>query len=112
MVDAYHIEEIIATYGKYGWILRRVLLTDQTKKKIQDRASTLFGDAPISRAEIDAAWFSRSPVPGGVSWELRYLGDIPFALLEKMDEQDPEFENLLRDVETRLRDAIVAKNEA
>jgi hypothetical protein len=112
MLDADQIEEIIATYRKYGWMLRRVLLTMQMKSVTQDRASTLFGDASIRESGIDAAWFSRPPMSGGVSWELRYLGDIPFAILEKVDEQDPEFENVLRNVESRLRDAIAAKNEA
>jgi len=112
MIVADEIEEIIATYRKYGWILRRVLLTEDLNAKLEGRTNNLFENVRIDRSEMDAAWFSRPPQIGGVSWELRYLGDIPFALLEKIDEADPEFENILRDIEARLCDNIAAKDDA
>ncbi len=112
MVDASSVVEIIATYQKYGWILRRVLLTKTLAKKHHENTNTLFGDVPIIDAGIDAAWFSRPPKGGGVAWELRYLGDIPFALLENIDESNPAFENILGGVELRLSEAISAKTSA
>lgn len=112
MTDASTIAEIIKTYQKYGWILRRVLLTSESGKKLQQHKNTIFGDAAIVDSVIDAAWFSRPPKSGGVAWEVRYLGDIPFALLEKVDEEDEQFENILRDVEVRLCETISAKISA
>ncbi len=112
MTDASTIAEIIKTYQKYGWILRRVLLTSKSVRKLQRDKDALFGDAAIVDSVIDAAWFSRPPKSGGVAWEVRYLGDIPFALLEKVDEEDEQFENILRDVEVRLCETISAKISA
>ena len=34
MIDECGIREIITTYHKYGWILRRVLLTEASSKKL------------------------------------------------------------------------------
>jgi hypothetical protein len=109
MFDAEKIEEIIATYKKYGWMLRRVLLTKASCKNFEPDKNALFADVPIAESAIDAAWFSRPPKPGAVSWELRYLGDIQYALLENLDENDPEFENILHSVDQRLHDALAAK---
>ena len=112
MIDASAIAEIITTYKKYGWILRRVLLSPELAEKLGDSADTLFGDAPISDSAVDAAWFSRPPAVGEVAWEIRYLGDIPYALLAKVDESDPGFENILQVVEERLRDHSTLKQTA
>lgn len=112
MIDAHEIGEIIATYYKYGWTLRRILLTRSSSKKLDKEMIALFGDVAIIDSEIDAAWFSRPPKSGAVAWEIRYLGDIPYALLEKVDENDPEFENILSGLELRLREAIAAKTSA
>ncbi len=112
MIDASEIAEIIATYHKYGWILRRVLLTSSLNKKLGKNKDALFGDVTITDSLIDAAWFSRPLQKGGVVWEVRYLGDIPYALLEKADENDPEFENILQGVEERLRESIAMKQTA
>ena len=112
MTDASTIAEIIETYQKYGWMLRRVLLTKALARKLHEGTNTLFGDVAIMDSVIDAAWFSRPPKNGGVTWEIRYLGDFPFALLEKVDEIDPEFENILGGVELRLCEAVSAKTSA
>jgi len=112
MIDSRGIGEIIATYHKYGWVLRRVLLTAARGKILGKDKDTLFGDVAITDSVIDAAWFSRPPQKGGVAWEIRYLGDIPYALLENADENDPEFENILQGVEERLRESIAAKQTA
>ena len=106
MIDVREIGEIIQVYARHGWILRRVLLSDALKKRLNGPLDALFGDAPVIDSDIDAAWFSRPPRVGGVSWELRHLNDHPYALLEKMDEFEAEFEDRLREVESRLRDAV------
>lgn len=112
MSDLEAITEIFSLYEKYGWVLRRVLLSPARKEDAGTLKAILKSDIPIVESSIDAAWFSRPPQAGGVAWEIRYLGDIPFALLENVDEDDPDFENILRGVESRLRDSISAKISA
>lgn len=103
MIDADEIKGIIATYERHGWILRRVLLSERLKDRL---GAAQFGGVPVVDSKIDAAWFSRPPKPGGVAWEIRYFGGTPFALLEHIDEDDPEFETALHSVESRLRESI------
>jgi hypothetical protein len=112
MIEASAIAEIIGTYKKYGWVLRRVLLSPALATKLGTEKDALFGDAAITGSAVDAAWFSRPPQPGDVAWEVRYLGDTPYALLVKVDESDPEFENMLQGVEEQLRDYVAAKQTA
>ena len=109
MIDAHRIGEIIATYNKHGWTLRRVLLTQRLNERIERDKTAVFGDTAVLESSIDAAWFSRPPKVGATAWEIRYLGDIPYALVEHADEADPEFENVLRRVESNLRESIAAK---
>src|SRR5687767_9494690 len=102
MIEPSGIDEIIARYEMHGWVLRRVLLTHEVKAVVGER---LIGKVPyggVRTSELDAAWFSRPPKPGGVPWEIRYLGDPPFALLEFLDEEAIDFEKALSDVEQRL----------
>jgi hypothetical protein len=108
MIDADSIRELIETYTKHGWILRRVLLTPALGE-LPGSTETVFGDVPIKDAAIDAAWFSRPPKPGGVAWEIRYLGKIPFALVERIDEDSSDFEDALAQAEERLSDLIASK---
>lgn len=112
MINTTAISEIITTYQKHGWILRRVLLAPATNQDLYEHNKALFGDIKLSVAEIDAAWFSRPPKSGGVAWEIRHLGSLPFALLEKVNEDDADFETVLKGVEARLRKAIAAKESA
>lgn len=105
MIDANEINEILATYEKYGWELRRVLLTAELKTSVGE----MFAGVSVTDADIDAAWFSRPPQRGAIAWEIRHLSSAPYALLEHIDESDVEFESALRAVEARLRDAIAKK---
>lgn len=108
MIDANEINEILSTYKKYGWELRRILLTTELKTTVGD----IFAGVSVSDADIDAAWFSRPPQTGPISWEIRHLSTAPYALLEHLDESDADFEATLRAVETRLRDAVAKKQTA
>ncbi|CAN5551894.1 hypothetical protein BH10ACI3_BH10ACI3_27620 [soil metagenome] len=109
MMNAEKISEIIATYEKHGWVLRRVLLSAVLKS---DVGSELFNGVQIVESDFNAAWFSRPPQPGGVAWEIRYLGDVAFAFVENIDEYSGEFEDDLRRVEMRLRDTVASKRSA
>lgn len=109
MIDPEAIRGTIATYMKHGWILRRVLLSAESHAARELLENDDFGHVPIHDSEIDAVWISRPPRPGGVAWELRYLGNTPFALVEHADENAAEFEQTLADVEQRLRAAVHQK---
>ena len=99
------IDEIFATYRKYGWIPRRLILTPDSKSKVASPES----DVQVYDGDIDAAWFSRPPTNGEIAWEIRYLGNTPYALLENLDEASPEFEERLETIQGRLKDAVAAK---
>ena len=111
MIGADEIGEIIATYEKHGWMLRRVLLSTELKKQVGGDISRFVSDARIIASDINAVWFSRPPKPGRVAWEIRHLAETPYALLENVDENSPDFEDTLQAVESRLREtALKAKS--
>lgn len=112
MIDATACREIIQTYVKHGWILRRVLLTKDKRKSLGETTGELFGDVKVAESEIDAAWFSRPPGKGETAWEIRHLSEMPFALLEYVDEADDNFEDKLHEVEDRLTKSVAAKRKA
>jgi hypothetical protein len=112
LIEASQIEEILALYKKYGWTLRRVLLTDTLKTKISDRLNDLFGaEAAFVSAEMDAVWLSRNSITGSETWELRHLSSVPFALVEVFDEEDDEIvrEERLHEIETELKEKLGSK---
>ncbi len=108
MIDFQATREIIATYCKYGWVLRRVLVNGPEDSQLADSLKG-FVDVRISRSDLNAAWFSRPPAAGPIAWEIRYLGGIQFALLENLDERDPDFERSLSEIEAPLGEAIRVK---
>lgn len=108
MIDGGSLRELIAAYETHGWILRRVLLSADPRASLDVN----FADVPVIASDMDAAWFSRPPRTGGVAWELRYLGNISYALVEKLDENADDFDEKLHAVESRLRDAVTRKRTA
>ena len=109
MIDVGALCELVKTYEKHGWVLRRILLSAASQKVLTSESGTSLKDMKVVTSDLDAAWFSRPKQPGAISWEVRYLGDIPYALVEKLDESDPEFEQKLANIELRLGHAIAAK---
>jgi hypothetical protein len=109
MIGPDAIKEIIATYEKHGWILRRVLLSAEMKNHIGSELQALFGGAALIDSDISAAWFSRQSRRDSVAWELRRLGPLPFALVEVVDAgiQPEELEEVLTQTEDRLRESGV-----
>ncbi len=59
---------------------------------------------PIQKAPVDAMWFSRQSKPGLTTWEIRHLSEIPFALVEVIDDGlDAErADEVLRNTEARM----------
>ncbi len=106
MITTEQIEEISSIYRQHGWVLRRLLLTKSTRESY----SVSEDQITIHKSDVDAAWFSRPPKTMSKAWEIRYLGNPPFALLENLDESDPDFEDKLRDAEKRLKRSVTKKN--
>ena len=107
MIKAAQIAEILLLYKKHGWILRRVLLSEELRKNLGAAPATLFGAAEIRESAIDAVWFSRPPNAAQETWELRRLSVTPFALLEIFDADDEADirEETLAEVESQMKNA-------
>ena len=105
MIDAEGIRSIVQQYRRFGWELRRVLLTPEMEKHLGPAADELFGGIPVARSAINGAWFTRPSKHGRMAWEIRALEDLPYALIEVVDAglTDAELENILSGTEEKLR---------
>ncbi len=97
------ISEIMATYHKHGWQLRRVLLRPETRAAV---AAELFGQAAIIETDFDALWFARSSEAGCEAWELRLIAELRYALFEafEADEGEADREEVRLEMENRMRE--------
>jgi len=82
------IGDIIATYRKHGWELKRVLLQSQTAAELSGELDPILGEAEIRESAIDALWFSRPSHNSGEAWELRLVAENPYALFERFGSED------------------------
>lgn len=98
------IRDIITTYAKHGWTLRRVLLSAATADAVK-ASPDLFGSAEIVESGTDAAWFSRERQDGGTAWEIRYLGPTQYALVTIIENDDSWSDEFVR-LETELAAAV------
>src|SRR4030095_5493956 len=100
--------ELVATYRKHGWELRSALLRPATLAVIEKESSHLLDKVTIKEAGFDALWFSRPSHNNREAWELRLLGQTPYALFEtfEADETEEEREDVKREMEARLRDYV------
>jgi hypothetical protein len=106
------IKEIVGTYEKHGWQLRRVLLRPEMLAELQTEPASLPLDfAQIEEAAVDGLWFSRLSHEEREAWELRLLAENPFALFEtfEKDETEEQREEMRREMEARLRDYVGEK---
>ena len=96
------IIEILNTYEKYGWQLRRALLRPETRAGIR---GDLFEPEKVAEAEIDAFWFSRPSQDKREAWELRLISATQYALFEtfEADEDEEAREEVRREMEARMR---------
>src|SRR5262245_29688362 len=101
--------EIIATYRKHGWHLRRVLMTPATSAEAKTREAALFEAARTEASPVDALWFSRPSHASREAWELRLIGDTPYALFEtfEIDESEEQREEVRQEMQVRMRDYAV-----
>jgi len=98
--------QIIATYERHGWSLRRVLLRPDTKRDIGSPAENLFGQAELRDSNFDALWFARASHAHREAWELRFISEQPYALFEafEADEAEEDREEARHEMENRMRE--------
>ena len=98
-------QQIVATYEKHGWELRRVLVRPSAEPERQQLAQT-FPDSALINSEVDALWFARASHAGREAWELRLIAEQSYALFEtfEADESEEDREDLRREMEKKMRD--------
>lgn len=96
--------ETIASYRKHGWQLRRVLICDATASASQISNDPGFDGIEPQVTGVDALWFARPSHAGREAWELRLIGETPYALFEafEADCDDNLREGSLQEMQTRL----------
>jgi hypothetical protein len=101
------IREIVETYQKHGWQLRRALLRPETRAQLK-QAKSSFDLLESEEAEVDGLWFARPSHNQREAWELRLVAENPFALFETFehDETEEQREEMRREMEARLRDYV------
>ncbi len=101
-------KEIIATYQRHGWELKRVLIKPATRNDLKEQASGLFNEASLIDAEFDALWFARPSPAGRDAWELRLVAEQPYALFEafESDETEEEREEARVEMEKQMREQV------
>jgi hypothetical protein len=98
-------KQIVATYEKHGWKLRRVLV-DSTTQSDEAEITPAFPELAIVSSEIDALWFARPSQGGREAWELRLIAEQSYALFEafEADESEEDREDARREMENKMRE--------
>lgn len=106
MTQLERFRETIATYRKHGWELRRVLMRVATLAELGVPMHETFEGVAAQESTVDALWFARASHNGREAWELRLVGETPYALFEtfEADEAETDREELRREMEARLRE--------
>jgi len=102
------INEIVATYERYGWTLRQLLLRPQSKAAAANSDS--INHAEIREASFDALWFSRPSHENREAWELRLISEQAYALFEafEADESEEDRKGARQEMEKRMREHVGA----
>ena len=105
------INEIVATYQKHGWELRRVLLLPERRAEVVNEDELTFAGARVEDASIDALWFSRPSFGKREAWELRLIAETPYALFETFEADGPDEgqEKLRHEMEARMAEHVTGK---
>jgi hypothetical protein len=104
--------ETLATYRKYGWQLARVLMREATLAELRASAGGEEFEGTTAREfPLDAMWFVRPAAGGREAWELRLVGESPYALFElfEPDEAEEDREDVRRAMEAQMRDRMNAE---
>jgi hypothetical protein len=107
--------EVLALYRKHGWQLERVLMRAESRDGLRRAAvgggdDVTFEGVAVRDADFDAMWFRRAAQGGREAWELRLVGEPPFALFElfEADEEEEDREDVRREMEARLAERVGA----
>lgn len=106
--------EVLALYRKHGWRLERVLMRAETRDQLRQAAAGgeagTFEGVAVRDSEFDALWFARAAQGGRDAWELRLVGEPPFALFElfEADEEEEDRDDVRREMEARLAERVGA----
>jgi len=105
------IREILATYQKHGWQLRRVLLVPETRAEVVNKDELTFEGARVEDASVDVLWFSRPSHGKREAWELRLIAETPYALFEMFEADEPEEarEEARQEMEARMSEFTTKK---
>ena len=103
MITSEAVTATIKLYSSHGWILRSL----RVPVDVLEGMGEMQPGVTASPGDFGFAWFSRPPGAGPIAWEIRYLGEPPYALVEHLDESSPDFKVEISAVEDRLR-AIIA----
>ncbi|HEX7314066.1 MAG TPA: hypothetical protein VF297_09090 [Pyrinomonadaceae bacterium] len=107
-------QEILAQYSRHGWRLARVLARPELLAEMGGGGgAATFEGVTASESDVDAMWFTRPSAEGREAWELRLVGDTPYALFElfEADEDEEDREDVRREMEARLREYISPREE-
>ncbi|HEV2864807.1 MAG TPA: hypothetical protein VGX48_27680 [Pyrinomonadaceae bacterium] len=98
----------MALYTRHGWRPVRVLARPET---LAELAGASLGGVRPEESDVDAMWFSRPSQGGREAWELRLVGDTPYALFElfEPDEDEEDRRDVRREMEARLREYVGTK---
>ncbi|HZG53237.1 MAG TPA: hypothetical protein VEZ40_13990 [Pyrinomonadaceae bacterium] len=101
--------ETLATYRKYGWQLARVMMRPDALAEL--RAATggeNFESLTPREFPVDALWFVRPAGGGREAWELRLVGETPYALFElfEPDEEEEDREDVRREMEAKMKERL------
>jgi len=125
-------QDVLAIYRKHGWRLARVLARAETLEEMrgpsgddethggpsgetrgesdevasEERVAASFEGVGVVESEVDAMWFTRPTQGGREAWELRLVGETPYALFElfESDEAEEDREDVRREMEARLHE--------
>ena len=103
--------EVIATYQRHGWELKRVLIKPDTRNELID--AEVFGKASLRDGEFDGLWFARASQGGREAWELRLVAENPYALFAAFepDETEEEREEARLEMEHQIREQVGSGSE-
>ena len=133
-----NFQDALAMYSKHGWRLALVLARDETLDELRrsmaggepqadesaaetfdksdaetfdESAAATFEGVAVLESEVDAMWFTRAAQGGREAWELRLIGETPYALFElfEPDESEEDREDVRREMEARLREYAVPR---
>ena len=117
-------QDVLALYRRHGWRLARVLARAETLEELrgpsgddetrgesnegagEERVMASFEGVGVVESEVAALWFTRPAQGGREAWELRLVGETPYALFElfESDEAEEDREDVRREMEARLRE--------